>query len=304
MARRASVDSRPLPPPYIGNGGDYNPRTYPPDPVATLSILTPTDRARGVSPTDGSGDRVPLWMLAPGAAILHGSTSASLGVKLSDFSAINLIKGSEKDIKGMSTSTFTSSQSQSQSQMAKQRTFGLTMSSMHQRARKEREGPTILLPPLDALARRGTAATSEPISRTSSAASIRIVKGSHHAKEADSSTRHPMAAAGNTVDLPEEMCNLHLTPPKQDPRRLSPPEQKPAPSPLPLSQLSWPRTRSWPTTREKVPGWKRGRRDVMEDAMDEVGPESGEVKEKGGVPGQDHDPILAALQNLTADSIV
>lgn len=36
-------------------------------------------------------DRIPLWALAPGVGILHGSTSASIGVRLTDFSALNLI---------------------------------------------------------------------------------------------------------------------------------------------------------------------------------------------------------------------
>ncbi|OCF39541.1 hypothetical protein I317_06651 [Kwoniella heveanensis CBS 569] len=36
-------------------------------------------------------DRIPLWHLAPGVGVLHGSTSASIRIKLTDFSAINLV---------------------------------------------------------------------------------------------------------------------------------------------------------------------------------------------------------------------
>lgn len=36
-------------------------------------------------------DRIPLWQLAPGVGILHGSTSASIGIHINDFSAINLV---------------------------------------------------------------------------------------------------------------------------------------------------------------------------------------------------------------------
>lgn len=91
---------------------------YPPDPVASLTIImssleTPSvvkDKddgnknaapnsvplpwripSRSLTSNTPPIDRIPLWQLAPGIGILHGSTSASIGIHINDFSAINLV---------------------------------------------------------------------------------------------------------------------------------------------------------------------------------------------------------------------
>jgi hypothetical protein len=85
-------------------------RTLTRDPIASLTIVSspvpsvpgfqhlanpevPKSASSCGTSTKGylQSDRIPLWALAPGMNVLQGSTSASIGIKLSDFSALNLV---------------------------------------------------------------------------------------------------------------------------------------------------------------------------------------------------------------------
>lgn len=81
------------------------------DPIASLTIVSSpvpfAPGAQGATPPQlpntasscgtnanrgyTQSDRIPLWALAPGMNVLQGSTSASIGIKLSDFSALNMV---------------------------------------------------------------------------------------------------------------------------------------------------------------------------------------------------------------------
>lgn len=76
-------------PELVGSGSQQE-KQYPPAPVASLIVTSaPSSSPSGVT-VPPPVDRIPLWALAPGVGVLHGSTSACVGVRLGDFSALNL----------------------------------------------------------------------------------------------------------------------------------------------------------------------------------------------------------------------
>ncbi|KAK4689506.1 hypothetical protein P7C73_g607, partial [Tremellales sp. Uapishka_1] len=168
-------------------------KRYPPQPVATLSVVTngdPSNRPDDPSKNASAAplDRIPLWALAPGVGILHGSTSVSIGVKLSDFSANKL---------DYAKSTSTNQASTSESLMR----FPVDLG---------------------------------PIKRPSSTA--------------PPSKAVPLSQIG---EKNEKTPSIHLTPPERTYNLV-------------------PNTQSWPSPLNKVPGWRKGRRQQMDDVMDEI----------------------------------
>lgn len=104
-------------------------RSYPRDPIASLTIISTPNHPQSQSrPSTSSGipnptlrdtfppssaspqsqprplpqsDRLPLWALAPGMNVLQGSTSASIGIKLGDFSSLNLVNNDHENINSL-----------------------------------------------------------------------------------------------------------------------------------------------------------------------------------------------------------
>lgn len=218
-------------------------RIYPRDPIASLTIITtpshPQSRpATWSGPSDRSlplpqaqSERLPLWALAPGMNVLQGSTSASIGIKLGDFSALNLVNNDHANIDSLGKA------------LVGQR------SRLHHHAGEVwidssplKEKHAILVPPID------------PPSRPSTPAS-KIID--------DSDSRSIRSATS--------VLNQHLTPPdKFTPPNIFRPKGTPS---------SFPRL-------ARIPHWKRGRKELPEDVVEDLG---------GGV---DVEGVLEGIQGL------
>lgn len=235
------------------------PRSYPPDPVATLTVITSGPRADGTNRVDPNApiDRIPLWALAPGVGVLHGSTSASLGIKLSDFSAINIISPTgELEGKGKETTRGVPVIAGISDEM------GIRTSPLDPRELGKTR------PPVELVARKGTGtATPEPIVRPRSTTSVRPLPAG---RGGDDGGRPDTGVVVGGRSLPSgKACSAgnyagqkHLTPPDRQPHPRSLIAQR---------TMSTQSAQSWPTRASRVPEWRRGRREVMEDALDEVG---------------------------------
>lgn len=228
-----------------------------PDPIASLTIVsTPVSGGPGPDPMDRmeqpntassvctrantcsekskgylQSDRIPLWALAPGMNVLQGSTSASIGIKLSDFSALNLVNQAEGERQQTSV-TKVASRSKAKggvgfnkSTFRSQQSGEVWVDSSPLQAKHR-----ILVPPV------------EPISRPSTPAAIDNISTSD--SEAKSAFRQ------------------HLTPPE----KFTPPELfKPSLSPgAATGKGSFPRL-------ARIPHWRRGRKELAEDVLEELG---------------------------------
>ena len=332
---------------YTYAPSSLSPRIYPPDPVATLSVIT-QDSLTDAHTGELVPDRIPLWALAPGVGVLHGSTAVSLGVRLGDFSACNLANrasgpgrgtgtrgGSEAEESANERENAGGRRGQMPESMVAQAAVQLRFSEENDPAQAQAQA-LVAGSYLDgrasgarALSMRTTASQGEPISRPGSAVSIRsvasTVAGAATGAGAAAARRigisnHAARESGVAVHVSHEgggvggdrerdgppghagfagagAPTIHLTPPNQDPRHLSPPDMRPARpaidttpaatnfegqggadngglqvqgGPITGTGSSWPTPKSWPTLPNKVPGWKRGRREVMEDALEEI----------------------------------
>lgn len=206
-------------------------RQYPRDPIASLTIIsTPnhpqTRPATSSGPYDTSpptpqaqSERLPLWALAPGMNVLQGSTSASIGIKLGDFSALNLVNGDHADIDSLGKA------------LVGQR------SRLHHHAGEVwidssplKEKHNILVPPIEMTSRPSTPAS-------------RIIDD-------------PNADSRSVRSVTSAVLNQHLTPPE----KFTPPsifQAKGTPS-------SFPRL-------ARIPHWKRGRKELPEDVIEDLG---------------------------------
>ncbi|WVQ79252.1 hypothetical protein IAT38_001348 [Cryptococcus sp. DSM 104549] len=246
-------------------------KSYPPDPVASLTIITssledgedsageggevgggmreaevapPGHKRRGTSTSLSSGpppvDRIPLWHLAPGVGILHGSTSASIGVRLGDFSAINLVgesggvesgeaqkKVREREVEGMGVKTEVMGVDEIKA------TDGLGSGGG--------EGGV------------AGALLEHHISRPSSTTPLAV--GIPHPAPEVSPKLPPQA--------PSAYPMTYLTPPDNPPPGPGP-KNPSRPTHRSLNSQSW-----RPVSR--VPGWRKGRKEMMEDTLEEMG---------------------------------
>lgn len=230
---RSSSDN----PPELSRTNSQQEKIYPPAPVATLTV-TP-DSATLPKLTDCAtvppppGERIPLWALAPGVGILHGSTSASIGVRLGDFSAINLTETTD--------ATRPKSTSMPSSLHAPR---GLITPSMNFQTTKNPSSTLIS-------AQNPTKAFIPPVE-----APLRPITPS----KALGTSAIPVKAVlsnGGTQIGPA----IHLTPPDQAPVRLAGVEPG-----------SWEGerrdgTQSWPSPVNKPSGWRRGGKEKMEDTL-------------------------------------
>ena len=195
--------------------GFHREKERPADPVATLTVVT----ADAVEATLNSNakatipppiDRIPLWSLVPGVGALHGSTASSIGIRLCDFSAINLQR--ETASIGIANETISSSQ-------ANIVTSPMDLSSL------------TLQPPVEAISRPSSPSKGLVPGRVPVPVPAPYLTRQRHLK---GSTAHP-AASDNTS-----------------------------------SRLLTTQTQSWPATVNKVHGWRKGRKELMEDVLETV----------------------------------
>ena len=239
-------------------------KEYPPDPVASLTVVV-DNRNGKIAALDQldetSGDWIPLWALAPGVGILQGSTSASVGVKLIDFSAINLVSTEDQvgTVSGGRRASSTASRSIRASD-AGIRTSPIDLKGLGQP-----------LPPVEAPSRPATPAKALNANGPSRIGAKMISN-----------------AKAKGIPLPhmQDERPTHLTPPDRMPPRLSatPPDHPPrlngtppqnhrhlSPEQVIPNVEAAMSTASWPSPVSKVPGWRKGRKEQMEDTLEELG---------------------------------
>lgn len=176
-------------------------------------------------------DRIPLWQLAPGVGILHGGTSASIGIHINDFSAINLV-GESGDVE----------QGEAEKKIKEREADGLgikteVMGVDELRVMDETEGISEAL--------KASAMLGRPTSRPSSTTPVPV--GTSPGTKMDSSTSMGATAYPTT----------HLTPPEPSTKSIA----------RPWRLLS---SQSWPAPVSKVSGWRKDRKEMMEDILEEL----------------------------------
>ena len=222
--RRSSAHDTAHPPPQLERSGSSSSQSsqsssfsssrpekqYAPAPVASLTITSDliVPGATVPPPTE----RIPLWALAPGVGVLHGSTSASVGIRLADFSARNL----EDESVDLGRTTRPASRS---------------------------TGISIPRPPSQQTTRQASSLDSE----------CQRVK-----------------RLGVPVAPARPITPSTLIPPASRTRQtavgLSPPDVSST-----TSIVMGHKTSSWPSPLSKASNWRKGRREQMEDVLEQMG---------------------------------
>ncbi|KAE8542473.1 hypothetical protein D1P53_001252 [Cryptococcus gattii VGV] len=176
-------------------------------------------------------DRIPLWQLAPGVGILHGSTSASIGIRINDFSAINLV-GESGNVE----------QREAEKKIKEREVLGLgikteVMGMDELRAIDGTEGISEAL--------KAPVLLGRPTSRPSSTAPVSV--------ETLSGTKMDSSTSTGATAYP----TTHITPPELSTKSIV----------RPWRLLS---SQSWPAPVSKVAGWRKGRKEMMEDILEEL----------------------------------
>ncbi|KAK8849541.1 hypothetical protein IAR55_004876 [Kwoniella newhampshirensis] len=246
-------------------------KRHPSDPIASLTVINssldpsneeesqtkspsrprPADLTRTQTSTSVPPpvDRIPLWQLAPGVGVLHGSTSASIGIKLSDFSAINLVGEGGKIDKSDAQKGMKSFQVKEMGI----RTSPMDLSSTSHLSTIEKDSDTHFPTGYNKDGKGGGGLVSlpallkQPISRPSSTAPPAAVN------IAAIPSKPTMTTTINAQGV------THLSPPEVVPRSLAK---------IALTHGG----QSWPSPVSRVPGWRKGRKEMMEDIMDEIAP--------------------------------
>ncbi|OWZ77934.1 hypothetical protein C365_03694 [Cryptococcus neoformans Bt85] len=264
---------------------------YPPDPVASLTIImssleTPSvvkDKddgnknaapnsvplpwripSRSLTSNTPPIDRIPLWQLAPGIGILHGSTSASIGIRINDFSAINLV-GESGDVE----------QGEAEKKIKEREVEGLgikteIMGMDELRAADRTEMPSEAL--------EASVLLERPTSRPTSTVPV------------------PVGTPGAKKDFSTNTCATvypatHLTP--SDPRTKS--------TVRPWRSLN---SQSWPAPISKIPGWRKGRKEMMEDTLEELGLDHTETELEQKILQKAVDPTLDTEERSLSCEII
>lgn len=224
----ASPDRQPPPPAPIQTRLDKEHSV--PGHSAQSPGATSTKAPTAFSAMSGQYDRIPLWTLAPGVGALHGPTSVSIGIRLSDFSAINL--------RDKSTQSVIAGGGQIQNLGAK------SFSSVEAGIRTS------------PIALKGLGLGLDPIKRPDSAVESerRKVPSIHGSSTGE---------VGGTPDASVPRPQIQVTPPDQKPAAPLPPGSLEAGGRVPSA--------SWPVGVNRVPGWKKGRKELMEDTIEELG---------------------------------
>lgn len=228
-------------PPELVRSDSQQEKQYPPAPVASLTITSDPFTSPNGATVPPPVDRIPLWALAPGVGVLHGSTSASVGVRLGDFSALNL-EDEQTDLNGTTNASTNPSLRSS---------IGIPMT---------RNNAPTGLPNQPKLAR--TISTSLDPQRLRPRVSL--IAPAVPAVETPSRPITPSRALlqqTNTIKMGSSMTmkmQRHTAP------HLSRPDKSGI---APASQNN----SSWPSPLSKVSGWRKGRKEQMEDVIEQLG---------------------------------
>jgi hypothetical protein len=174
--------------------------------------------------------------------VLQGSTSASIGIKLADFSALNLINDMDPSSETVPTQGYqpTMSGLNKTVRAYKQHTGEVWIDSSPIQAKHK-----ILVPPVEAISRPSTpAAIVIEIDNTSS----------RHGDHNDLGSRSVSVHSGAHFQIPKPM--RHLTPPEKFTR--------------PDLFASRPSAGTFPRLA-RIPHWRRGRKELVEDVLEEMG---------------------------------
>jgi hypothetical protein len=207
--------------------------------------------------------------------VLQGSTSASIGIKLSDFSALNLVDtdpetGKPKPYVGGGHNRMGSKSGLNKTVRAHHSGAGeIWIDSSPIQAKHK-----ILVPPVEAISRPSTPATiGVEIDKTSSSGRHGMKR--HSVVEIDNkSSRH-----GRHHDL--EPRSIHSGAHFQIQRHLTPPEKFVPPELF----ASKPSAGAFPRLA-RIPHWKRGVKELMEDVLEELN------------QGLEMDGVLEGMRNL------
>ncbi|WVQ74992.1 hypothetical protein IAR50_004600 [Cryptococcus sp. DSM 104548] len=231
------------------------------DPVATLTLITsspenPTSLSRPTSPslldcpaqhgfktnqpTIPPIDRIPLWHLAPGVGILHGSVSASIGIRLGDFSAVNLVGDSGRIEKGEADKRIMEREMDD---------LGVKTEVMGNDELRATDGIGVDVSGFVQGNLEASGLLERPTSRPSSTAPISLAGG-----------RTSLNSDGNKPSGNDTTPLVLSIPPGR--------KQKSLPRRWQSHSAG---SQSWPAPVTRLPGWRKGRKEMMEDILDEMG---------------------------------
>lgn len=262
-------------------------RSYPRDPIASLTIIStpnhPQSRPSTSSgiltsppiqstppPTGGSlsqshsqsqlqplpqSDRLPLWALAPGMNVLQGSTSASIGIKLGDFSSLNLVNNDHENINSLGRA-LVGNRSRLNHHAGE---VWIDSSPLRSKQRHILASPLPPLPPL-----------IKPPSRPSTPASRIMDIGD---RDTGSDTRSIKSRTSQRHlpyhQHPHQHQHQHQA---QQEHHLSPQDQFTPPNLFQSSKSQSHHHHHGQFPRlARIPHWKRGRKELMEDVLEDLG---------------------------------
>ncbi|EIW69576.1 hypothetical protein TREMEDRAFT_30856 [Tremella mesenterica DSM 1558] len=258
-------------------------RQYPPDPVARLTVITASapilhstpSEIPDPSPSRGNSapshhshahsnpdpdlipkqlqkshgqigtlqpDRIPLWMLVPGFGALNGSTAMSIGIHLHEFSAINLKMTPQAQSRSFSSKDGKLKEEESfinkgMEGTGKKKVASVQMIKQHF---KDRAGSTSIIRPIE-----GGISGRDGI----------------HGKGVEVNGVNGGGGSESGIGGGSGMGNEGTGPMIM----ITPPDRKP-----PMSLESLGRSGSWPAGVNRVTGWRKGRKEMMEDTLEEL----------------------------------
>ncbi|WWC65727.1 uncharacterized protein I303_108349 [Kwoniella dejecticola CBS 10117] len=290
-------------------------RSYPDDPIASLTVIaspsppksSSLQRARShesirdarhhlpgnsmSTPMTKPIDRIPLWHLAPGIGILHGSTSASIGIKLSDFSAINFANESSDDRTqgtGIGISKNHAQKGIKKHQIAE---MGISTTPLL----VEEAGPGFLENPLNI----SRPSSTNPVGIPPTTSTV-IDQNQTTVNVHDNPTSTSQLNRNSLENVPLDMDRL--TPPNPHIANLTMATNGQNAKVSVNGNIAAHGSQSWPAPISRVPGWRKGRKDMMEDTLEEMGIGMGMGTYTGEIPNQRRD-VLEEGDNGTLDSI-
>ncbi|WWC73577.1 uncharacterized protein I206_107549 [Kwoniella pini CBS 10737] len=252
-------------------------RSYPDDPIASLTIISSPSKSsyhfklnksnsneslnhsRTIEPID----RIPLWHLTPGVGILYGSISNSIGIKLSDFSAINFInKQNELNF----NSTLNSNENEFKEKLNENEKENMNFEIYNRKNEN------------NLINSNGLIETSINISRPSSTNPIPVPIGKNSIN-----TQSQLNSLDNQITNKMKL----LTPPDFQNTLIS-------------NSGNINTTQSWPAPISRVPGWRKGRKELMEDTLEELGLVSNQLEypDEGQNEIENLEEISKGVENL------
>ncbi|RXK38344.1 hypothetical protein M231_04386 [Tremella mesenterica] len=212
-------------------------------------------------------DRIPLWMLVPGFGALNGSTAMSIGIHLHEFSAINL-----KMTPQAQSRSFSSVEAGIKtSPIALKPVKRFETSDLKQKDGKLKEEESFINRGVEATEKKKVASVQmikqHFKDRAGSTSIIRPIEGGIsgrdgiHGKGVEVNGVSGGSGGESGIGGGSGMGNEGTGPMIM----ITPPDRKP-----PMSLESLGRSGSWPAGVNRVTGWRKGRKEMMEDTLEEL----------------------------------